>query len=268
MFIASLNSGSNANCYYVGNEHEAVLIDTGLSCRETERRMRGLGLNMDKVKAIFISHEHSDHIRGLQRIAFKFQLPVYVTPATYGNGRLWVQQHLARGFIAHSPIMIGDLAVTAFPKQHDAADPHSFVVSCNGITVGVLTDIGLPCQHVINYFGQCHAAFLEANYDDDMLTNGKYPYHLKKRISSEHGHLSNAQAVDLFLRHRPPFMTHLLLSHLSKENNDPQLVHDLFTAHAGDTHVVVASRYEASAVYHITGQREAAPKVVQAVMFQ
>src|ERR1043165_4895193 len=107
LFVASLNSGSNANCYYVGNEHEAILVDAGLSCRETDKRMKRLGLNMAKVKAIFISHEHSDHIKGIQRIAFKYQLPVYVTPATYGNGRMWVQEHLAHKFVALEPITIG-----------------------------------------------------------------------------------------------------------------------------------------------------------------
>ena len=269
LFIASLNSGSNANCYYVGNEHEAVLVDAGLSCRETDKRMKRLGLNMAKVKAVFISHEHSDHIKGIQRIAFKYQLPVYVTPSTYGHGRMWVQEHLTHRFIAHEPVTIGNLSIIAFPKLHDAADPHSFVISCHGTNVGVFTDIGEPCEHVINHFTQCHAVFLEANYDDEMLTNGRYPYHLKKRISGPHGHLSNKQALDLFTTHRPSFMTHLFLSHLSKENNDPQLVHNLFTAHANGVNIVVASRYEESALYHITAGSHATPRphLVQVEMF-
>jgi phosphoribosyl 1,2-cyclic phosphodiesterase len=143
--------------------------------------------------------------------------------------------------------------IQAFPKFHDAKDPHSFVVSGNGINIGVFTDIGAPCKHVIEHFKQCHAAFLEANYDEDMLQNGRYPPHLKQRISGNEGHLSNKQALELFIAHRPAYMSHVLLSHLSKENNIPELAHELFSRHAGSTNVVVASRYKETDVYHING---------------
>src|SRR5580693_2331105 len=106
LFVASLNSGSNGNCYYVGNEHEAVLIDAGISCRETETRMRRLGLSMQKVKAIFISHEHSDHIRGVEVLAKKYSLPVYITELTYIHGGLFIDEHLVFRFIAHHPVII------------------------------------------------------------------------------------------------------------------------------------------------------------------
>jgi phosphoribosyl 1,2-cyclic phosphodiesterase len=251
MFIASLNSGSNGNCYYIGNEHEAVLVDAGVSCRETERRMLRLGLNIRKVKAIFVSHEHSDHISGIPVLAKKYRLPVYITPPTLTNGRLSLEEELVQPFTAFQTISIGDLHVTPFPKEHDASNPHSFVVGCRDINVGVFTDIGIACEHVVNYFSRCHAAFLEANYDDEMLDNGGYPYHLKRRIRGGQGHLSNKQALELFTIHRPPFMSHLLLSHLSKNNNDPQLVQEMFDACSAEVFVTVASRYKESAVYHI-----------------
>jgi phosphoribosyl 1,2-cyclic phosphodiesterase len=127
----------------------------------------------------------------------------------------------------------------------------------------VFTDIGAPCDHVINHFQQCHAAFLEANYDETMLEQGSYPYHLKRRIRGGQGHLSNKQALDLFIKHRPSFMSHLLLSHLSQDNNCPRLVHELFSQHAYHTQIVVASRYEESAVYCITPLKEAAAVVHQ-----
>src|ERR1700733_13630896 len=101
LYISSLNSGSNGNCYYVGNDHEAVLIDAGISCRETERRMKRLGLAMSAVKAIFVSHEHSDHITGLPGISKKYQLPVYITAATYSSGGVPIEEHLIRSFRAH-----------------------------------------------------------------------------------------------------------------------------------------------------------------------
>lgn len=247
-----------------------MLVDAGLSCRETEKRLRRMGLNMGKIKAIFISHEHGDHIKGIQNIAFKHQVPVYITAATLHSGRLHIQEHLVRHFSAHEPVAVGSLTVTAFPKLHDAADPHSFVISGNGVNVGVLTDIGEACEQVHTYFNKCHAAFLEANYDDAMLEQGRYPYHLKKRISGSYGHLSNQQALDLFLAHRATGMSHVFLSHLSKDNNDPDLAAALFSAHAGKTKVVVASRYTESEVYEVRAAEPVsyfARRAIQVEMF-
>lgn len=252
LFITSLNSGSNGNCYYIGNESEAVLVDAGLSCRETETRMSRLNLSMSKVKAIFISHEHSDHIRGLEVLARKYQLPVYITPPTLRYSRLSLEPHLVHAFNAFEPVQIGELQVTGFPKFHDASDPHSFVVSSGNVTIGVFTDIGSPCQHVVRYFRQCNAAFLETNYDDEMLENGYYPVHLKRRIKGNKGHLSNKQALDLFTGFKPEGMSHVLLSHLSKDNNSQELVRSLFREHAGTTQVVVASRFNETPVFRIT----------------
>lgn len=251
LFIASLNSGSNGNCYYVGNQTEAVLIDAGLSCREIEIRMRQCSLETQKLKAIFVSHEHTDHIKGLSTLAHKYQLPVYITPETAKNGPRLIR-HLSQPFTAHQPVQIGGITVTPFGKEHDAADPHSFVVSYAGINIGVITDIGTVCDQVIHYFKQCHAAFLESNYDEVMLANGKYSQVLKNRISGGKGHISNTQALELFIAHKPPFMTHLLLSHLSRENNTPELAKATFEPFAGNTLITVASRYEASEVYQIT----------------
>ncbi len=251
LFITSLNSGSNGNCYYVGNETEAILVDAGISCREIEKRMKRLGLLMEKVKAVFISHEHSDHIKGLTILVKKYRLPVYITDATRLNGRLEFEISLINLFNAHEEVTIGNLSVTAFPKFHDASDPYSFVISCNKIYVGVFTDIGKPCKNVIQYFKRCHAAFLEANYDEKMLQNGNYPFHLKKRISGGLGHLSNKEALQLFVTHRPKFMSHLLLAHLSKNNNSPELVQEIFDAHAGNVKITIASRFCETEVFHI-----------------
>lgn len=253
LYIASLNSGSNGNCYYIGNKQDAVLIDAGISCRETEKRMRRLGLSMELVKAVFVSHEHSDHIRGVEVLCKKYDLPVYITPGTYHHGRLSIDDRLVRNFNGQQTITVGALSITSFPKFHDAAEPHSFVVSADGITIGIFTDIGAPCENLIRYFKQCHAAFLEANYDVDMLEQGRYPYHLKRRIRGGHGHLSNAQALEVFKTHKPHFMSHVLLSHLSRDNNRPELVQSLFEEHAGDTAVVVASRYQETPVFQIGG---------------
>ena len=250
--ITSLNSGSNGNCYYIGNETEAIFVDAGISCKEIEKRMKRLGLSIQKLKAVFVSHEHSDHIKGISVLAKKYDLPVYVTTETLRHSGFRLDKKKAISFNAHEPVVIGNLTVTAFPKHHDACDPYSFTVSCNGIQVGVFTDIGTPCDHLVQHFKQCHAAFLEANYDEEMLTNGNYPYYLKNRIRGGNGHLSNRQALELFQKHRPPFMSHLLLSHLSKNNNCPKLVQQLFDTHAQGVNIIIASRDEETAVYTIT----------------
>ena len=251
LFITSLNSGSNGNCYYIGNEKEAILIDAGISCREIETRMKRLGLSMQKIKAVFVSHEHNDHIKGVPTLSRKHQVPIYITEATKKHGRISLQKDLIVSFSGGLPVFIGDLQITAFPKLHDACDPYSFIVSCNEIKVGVFTDIGSPCSQVIKYFQQCHAAFLETNYDEAMLDQGTYPYFLKSRIRGGMGHLSNRQALDLFTKYKPVFMSHLFLSHLSQNNNCPKLVGELFTRHAGDVKMIVASKHEETGVYHI-----------------
>lgn len=248
--FTSLNSGSNGNCYYLGNSDDAILIDAGISCSETEKRMSRLGLSMEKVRAVFVSHEHIDHIRGIPQLAKKYRLPIYITKLTLSQSKLNLDPDLIRSFCAHEIVTIGELAITAFPKFHDASDPHSFTVSCMGLKIGVFTDIGSPCEQVIRYFSECHAAFLETNYDEELLEKGRYPYHLKARIRGEKGHLSNRQALDLFSRNGM-HMSHLLLSHLSRDNNSPEIVTRIFSEITQSTKIIVASRDRESELYHI-----------------
>ena len=251
LIVASIASGSNGNCYFIGNGKEAVLVDVGISCKELEKRMKKLGLDMEQVKAIFISHEHADHVCGISVTSKKYQVPVYITQPTLCNGRLFIPKNQIHTFKAYEPINVGNLSITAFSKMHDAADPYSFIITGSSTTVGVFTDIGLPCSNVVRYFQQCQAVFLESNYDEDMLLQGPYPWHLKNRIHGNEGHLSNRQALELFLQHRSPALSHLFLSHLSKNNNCPKLVEDLFTKNAQGVRITVASRYEESAIYRI-----------------
>lgn len=251
LFVASLNSGSNGNCYYVGNQEEAVLIDGGISCRETEKRMKRLGLSIKKVRAIFVSHEHGDHIHGIPTLSKKHQLPVYITRDTLRQGNLTIREDRIFSFQADDSIQIGNLTIKAFPKFHDASDPYSFMVSSPTVNVGIFTDIGAPCDNVIRHFSQCHAAFLEANYDEVMLENGGYPQALKNRIRGGLGHLSNRQALDIFKTYRPSFMSHLFLAHLSRNNNKPKIVRDLFSPVAGHTEIIIASRDRETKLYYI-----------------
>jgi phosphoribosyl 1,2-cyclic phosphodiesterase len=214
--------------------------------------MKRIGLSMKKVKAIFVSHEHGDHVHGVPSLAKKHHLCVYASDATLRFGNLGLNETRIERFKAYEPIQIGSLSITAFPKFHDACDPHSFIVSSETVTVGVFTDIGRSCEHVIRNFSLCHAAFLESNYDDELLLNGCYPIHLKQRIRGGNGHLSNTQAAELFVRYKPSFMSHLFLSHLSQENNRPAIVQKLFKRVAGGTSIVIASRDRETPVYQIS----------------
>ncbi len=262
LYFTSLNSGSNGNCYYIGNKTEAVMIDAGLSCRETEKRMKKLNLSMNSVKAIFISHEHNDHIKGIEGIVKKYKVPAYMTKETYRFSNISIPQYNVIDLEHNHTIQIGKLTVSAFSKLHDAAQPCSFTVSQENLTVGVFTDIGRACDNVVYYFKNCNAVFLEANYDEAMLEKGSYPFLLKKRIASDVGHLSNNQALELFLEHRSDHLSHLLLSHLSKENNDPLLVQELFSRENTHTEIIVASRYHETPLFETGIQhiKKAAPK--------
>lgn len=262
LWVTSLNSGSNGNCFYIANEQEAVLVDAGISCRETERRMERLNLSMKKVRALFISHEHTDHVRGVRVLSKKYQLPVYSTPGTLKAHHFHPLFQDHRTFSPYECIQIGGLKIMGFPKNHDAHDPQSFIIQHQDTCVGIFTDIGEPCAHVIQQFKCCHAVFLETNYDARMLETGRYPYHLKRRIAGHLGHLSNEQALDLFCRYKPPFLTHLFLSHLSQENNDPDLVYSMFQAHAGGVEIVLTSRTAELPLFKISPHPLAPPKPV------
>ncbi len=256
LFFTSLNSGSNGNCYYVGNHLEAVLIDAGIACKEVEQRMHRLGLSLQLIKGIVVSHEHTDHIKGVEALSIKYQLPVYITASTLKHARLKLPLHLIKYFTSGEQLVIGKLKIDSFCKQHDAIDPCSFIIESNTVRMGIFTDIGSPCANVINQFKLCHAALLETNYDASMLAGGRYPFFLKKRISGDRGHLSNHQALELFLQHRSSFMSHIFLGHLSQHNNNPAIVEDLFREHANGITIVVASRFEETQVYSIGSTKQ------------
>ncbi len=149
LFITALASGSNGNCYYIGNDKEAVLIDAGIHCKELEKRMSRLGLSMKNVKAVFISHEHADHIRGLTVLAKRWSPMVYITTPTLRGGRLKLDINYKKSFRCSEPVHIGELQIIPFSKRHDAADPHSFIIESKGVKVGVFTDIGAPCDKLV-----------------------------------------------------------------------------------------------------------------------
>jgi phosphoribosyl 1,2-cyclic phosphodiesterase len=253
--ICALASGSNGNCYYVGNKEDAVLIDAGVSCRQVLDRMKQKNLNPSKVKAIFISHEHADHFRGVRVLSKKLDVPVYMTGATLKNSWGPNRPQKVVLFTPGDVVAVGGFKVHSFLKQHDAAEPCSFRVEHLGVNVGVMTDIGAACENVTTHLSACQALFLESNYDERMLLDGPYPQFLKLRVSSQVGHLSNKQAFELLEQFHHPEIKVVFLSHLSAENNRPDIAAAEFVPLAEKVDVRLTNRYAPSDVFTLLGEK-------------
>jgi phosphoribosyl 1,2-cyclic phosphodiesterase len=249
--ICAIASGSNGNCYYIGNEKDAVLIDAGISCKQILLRMESKGLNPQKLKAVFISHEHSDHMRGARVLAKRLSIPIWLTAKTYYATFKNMQPAYPQFFTPGSELQVGEFTIHPFLKNHDAAEPCSFRVEYSGKNIGVFTDIGEACNNVTSQLAQCDVLFLETNYDEQMLTDGSYPFFLKKRIASSVGHLSNIQALELLETHGGSNLKCVFLSHLSAENNTPELALTSFKKLESKFEVRVTSRYEVGDVFEI-----------------
>lgn len=226
--ICALGSGSNGNCYYVGNGQEAILVDIGISNRQLTKRMIETGLSIQKVKAVFITHEHTDHIKGMRVATEKNNIKGYATKKTYENSRSDFRSEMVNYFTSGDTISVGSIKVHSFSKQHDAADPVSFRIEIDGLNIAVLTDLGEANKEVKEHLQLCNAAFLESNYEHDLLFSGNYPTFLKHRVSSERGHLSNQQAFELVKSLNGSPLKTIFLSHISENNNRIDLAIDTF----------------------------------------
>jgi phosphoribosyl 1,2-cyclic phosphodiesterase len=218
-----LASGSKGNAVYVSDGETTVLIDAGLSGVELEKRMRRHNLAPERIDAILVSHEHSDHIRGVGVMARRYRVPVYLTPGTEQSGatalgRVTDLVHFQPG----CSFCIRTLAVHPFALPHDAADPAGFTISSQEVKLGIATDLGIAPAMIQAHLAGCQALVLEANHDPRMLVEGPYPWPLKQRIAGRTGHLSNADTRDLLGRVRHDGLYHVVLAHLSEINNTPE----------------------------------------------
>lgn len=240
--LCALASGSNGNCYYVGNERDAILVDAGVSAKKILMRINDAGLDASKIRGIFVSHEHTDHVSGVRVLSKRLGIPAWFSQGTYDALRETEQPELFDIFIPGKTVKVGSLTVHSFLKNHDAAEPCSFRIEHDDWHVGVFTDIGEACTQLKHHLRKCHALFLETNYDEKMLWEGTYPYHLKQRVASSHGHLSNDQAFELIRDHSGPELVHVFLSHLSGENNRPELAEARFESLTDRFNVKLTSR--------------------------
>lgn len=246
----SLQSGSNGNSIYVEADGVHLLFDAGISGKVAERRMAAHGRDIRDVDALVISHEHTDHIRSAGIFHRKFGLPVYATRKTFRAGTVRGQLGMlsdVRHFRSGDTLSFGDVLVHSIPTAHDAIDGVAFVVECAGKRLGILTDLGHPFDGLQGILESLDAVYLECNYDPDMLADGEYPVHLKRRIRGPGGHLSNDESAALLGacgRRRPKW---LAVAHLSGHNNHPKLaVGAQHNAVGRDYPVYYASREDCS----------------------
>lgn len=249
--ICAIASGSNGNCYYIGNHTDAVLIDAGISTKQILLRMKERDLDATKIKALFITHEHGDHMRGARVFGKKLQIPVYLTAKTYNNSYKNLRPDYPKFFSPEDTIEVGNFTIYPVLKNHDAAEPCSFRIEYQNRNIGVFTDIGEACDNVKTHLQLCDSLFLESNYDEKMLWEGSYPWHLKKRVASDVGHLSNGQAFELLKQHAGENLQCVFLSHLSKENNTPEIAFEIMQPLTKRFAVKLTSRHEASEVFQL-----------------
>ncbi|MFN0171804.1 MAG: MBL fold metallo-hydrolase [Bryobacteraceae bacterium] len=248
-----LASGSSGNCTYVASDRTAVLIDAGLSVRETARRLTAAGLALECVNAILVTHEHSDHVSGLVRLARKLRLPVYVTERT-GQSIDWEgSEAKVERFQAGSTFSVGDLEVDSFTIPHDAIDPVGFSIRVQGVKFSVATDLGYVTDSIRFHLAGANLLLLESNHDLEMLKVGPYPWPVKQRVMSRVGHLSNDHACDFIRNDFDSRAGILVLGHLSDQNNHPEIVrlmaHQALAARGLSTRLVVATQKQATEVF-------------------
>ncbi len=231
MRLCSIASGSSGNCVYVGSEATHLLMDVGISGKRTEEGLNQLGLSMREIDGIFITHEHADHINGLGVLARKYEIPIYATEGTIAAIKQTssvgeIDDALFQVVLPDEKCIVKDLAVYPMRTSHDAADPVAYRISHGKKKIGIITDLGCYNEYTVESLRGMDVLYLEANHDIHMLQVGPYPYYLKKRILGERGHLSNEAAGKLLSRLLHDGMQTIVLGHLSKENNLPELAYE------------------------------------------
>lgn len=251
MDIITLASGSSGNCILISHGATHLLVDCGISCLRIKKALAALGLSVADLTGILITHEHSDHICGLETLFKQFHLPVYCTAGTGRQlaYRVAFLDEVLRPVTPWEPLTLGEVTVNAFSTSHDAADSVGYTFCADGRRAAVVTDLGVVTPVVEQALQGAHLLVAEANHDPDMVRSGPYPYHLKQRILGPRGHLSNADCAALCKR---VGAEKVILAHLSAENNRPSLALETVRAAVGEAvAVTVAPRGETGARWEV-----------------
>jgi phosphoribosyl 1,2-cyclic phosphodiesterase len=272
MIVAPLSSGSAGNSYWFESDGTAILVDAGLGPRETKKRLEIVGRAIDKLSAIVITHEHYDHIRGAEKLARKYEVPIYLSRGTLDASRIDRDETRTVVFENNTSFTIGELLVHARKTIHDAADPSCFVVEArDGTRVGIASDLGYVNEEVVRHLSGCDGLFFESNHDLDMLRMGTYPWPLKRRIMSRYGHLSNDDSVNAVQRLLGADLKTLCMIHLSQKNNHESIVRDMCTRLLRRTGAsidfAIAKQFEPTGLFDVARRRERTPMPGQLSLF-
>ena len=224
-----MGSGSSGNCYYLKTEKCSILIDAGIPIRNTKRVLRQYGFSLEAVDAIFVTHDHADHIKAVGAMANDLEKPIYATEKVHiGINNNYcttakVLESSRRYLYKGEACQLGDLTITPFEVSHDSSDCVGYKIQHEDLTFCLATDVGEITLPVAEAIGQANYLVLEANHDEEMLAQGPYPNYLKGRIRSSRGHLSNRQCADALVTYASPALRQVWLCHLSEENNHPEL---------------------------------------------
>lgn len=227
----SLGSGSSGNCYYLGNSKFGILIDAGIGPRILKKRLSRHGVDISSIWAVLVTHDHYDHIKSVGHLGEKSNIPVYATKGVHrGINQTPLVKHKlngsARYIEKHKPFMIENLKITAFPVPHDSTENVGYFIEFGNQKLMIATDVGAITDDIKNYMLQANHLVIESNYDEEMLVTGRYPIHLKQRITNGTGHLSNRQAAEFLAENYSSKLKNIWLCHLSGDNNYPQLAYD------------------------------------------
>ncbi len=223
MRFSSLGSGSKGNGLLVEAGATTVLLDCGFGLAECRSRLARLGKSPESLAGIVVTHEHSDHMHGVARLAKRYAIPVYLTYGSYSAAVSQFEGCQVNWIMSDSPVTVDDLELLPYAVPHDAREPVQFVFSDGCFRLGVLTDSGSITTHICQHLTGCDALLLECNHDHDMLWAGRYPVSLKRRVSGSHGHLDNRAAAELLQYIDTSRLQHIVAAHLSQENNRREL---------------------------------------------
>jgi phosphoribosyl 1,2-cyclic phosphodiesterase len=224
MRFASLGSGSKGNSTVVESDTACVMVDCGFGLRNACTRLERIGKSPEDLTAIIVTHEHSDHWKGIGALSAKYNIPVYLSAGSLKAKEIQSGEALFNCIDSHKDFYVGDVCIKPVPVPHDAREPIQYILSNGKVQLGILTDLGHFTPHVVSSYSKCDALLLECNYDDDMLLDGPYPRFLKDRVSGMFGHLSNRQAADLLLALDLSRLKTLVIGHISAKNNDVSLI--------------------------------------------
>jgi len=223
--FCSLSSGSSGNCYYLGNEFHGILIDAGISAGSIRKFLKNMDISMQTIMGVMVTHNHIDHIRGLEVLTRKNKLPAFTTGKIWDSilsPRMNISSDCIRKIPLQKKFHLAGFDIEAFPVSHDAPETVGFQICTGNTKITIATDLGHICQTSAPYLKEANLLVIESNYDEEMLENGRYPHFLKARIKSDSGHLGNQQTSAFLADIINDNLSHICLAHLSKNNNTPE----------------------------------------------